>query len=72
MAVSKGIIVHNEWDFALQGLVRSSVVRELPSYSPSWILLQAGSYFIEAMGVSIHRRHDCLYIFLRHGLVICI
>jgi len=34
MAVSKDSIVHNEWDFALQGLVRSSVVRELRSYSP--------------------------------------
>jgi hypothetical protein len=46
------------------------VVRELPRIHRVEILLQAGSYFIEAaMEVSIHRRHDCRYIFLRHGLV---
>jgi len=43
MAVSKGSIVHNEWDFALQGLVRSSVVRELPRIHRVEILQQVGS-----------------------------
>jgi hypothetical protein len=46
------------------------VVRELHRIHRVEILLQAGSYFIEAaMDVSIHRRHDCRYIFLLHGLV---